>query len=96
MTSGKTLLLIALVASGLARSDEGGVYTVHDTNADGYLDRTEYEQYLQKRPIRPDYRHLWEFEKVDSDGDGRISNLEMVDALQKEMAQRQQLKKQAR
>jgi len=93
-TDPKPLLTILLLAcTPLAGADEGGVYTVHDANGDGYLDREEYRHYLENRRIKPAYRHLWAFDKVDTDGDGRISNTEMVETLQKEMALRAQRRK---
>jgi Ca2+-binding EF-hand superfamily protein len=80
------LLSISLfLAPSLIQADEGGVYSAYDSNTDGYLDRTEFKRFLEKRRVKQAYRHLWVFEKVDVDGDQRISNLELVDTLKKEI-----------
>ncbi len=84
-TTERTLPVLGLVLASVASADGSGIYTVHDADGDGYLDRTEYTAYLENRRIRPEYRHLWAFDRVDRDGDGRISGAEMVQTLQEEM-----------
>ncbi len=87
------LLPLWLTVPGPAFSD-GDTYSAYDTNTDGYLDKAEFEQFLEKRRIKPAYRHLWEFEKVDGDGNGLVSDQELVDTLRKEITLRQQHKRQ--
>jgi hypothetical protein len=65
-------------------------YSVHDTDADGYLSREEYEVFYRdfeerhRKSGRPAHRMLkiLSFEQIDADGDGHISEDEMVSALQ--------------
>ena len=84
--SASRLLLVSLfLAPGLVQADEGGVYSAYDSNTDGYLDRAEFKRFLEKRRVKQAYRHLWVFEKVDVDGDQKISNQELVDTLKKEI-----------
>jgi len=71
---------------------DGAVYSAYDTNADGYLDKAEFEQYLIKRRIKSVYRPLWQFEKVDTDRSGHISSRELIHTLQKEITLRRQHK----
>lgn len=84
-----TVLLSPLLA-GQAAADGGGAYSGYDTNRDGYLDRSEFKAFAeprQKRSVSPD---LWEFESMDADGDGKISEQEMVETLMKEVELKQQ------
>ena len=89
---GAILLAFSLLNKPV-QADEGGVYSAYDNNADGYLDEAEFELFLKKRRVKPEYRHLWIFDKVDVDGDRRISNRELVDTLQQELQLRSQRKK---
>lgn len=66
------------------------VFSVHDLNRDGSLDRTEYEHLLVARqaarrgPGRPPCP--LEFGQVDRDGNGAIDEEEMFQALQRRHA----------
>jgi len=88
MLGGSMLLGSLFLAVDLAAADESGVYSAYDRNADGYLDAREFERFLKKRRVREPYRRLWVFGQVDSNGDGLISNQELVDTLQREMRMR--------
>ena len=70
-----------------ASADGGTTYSVYDTSSDGYLDRMEYEQFYESKRKRSKNLENWAFDKVDSDGDNKISEQEMVDALIKNMKQ---------
>ncbi len=92
----KSLLSAALVAGSipaLAYSGGSGVYSVFDANADGFVDREEFQELLKRRHIKQPYHQLWRFEAVDQDGDGRISEQEMLQVLQKEVNLRKSLRK---
>lgn len=87
------LVAVAILASAAAvcadqppgRKDQEPVYSVHDIDRDGFIDRREYYRLRQRirarsgpgrRPPRP---HA--FEDLDSDADGRVSHEEMVKRL---------------
>ncbi|WP_456381144.1 EF-hand domain-containing protein [Thiolapillus sp.] len=88
-------LLPMVLLSSIALADGGGIYSVYDQDTNGYLDSTEFESFLKKRRIKKEFRHLWAFEKVDKDQDGKISNQEFVDTLKQEMDLRKATKKAA-
>ena len=90
----KTLLAMAVLTSSASASafSDGGVYSVFDANADGYVDREEFKQLLKRRRIKQEFRHLWQFDAIDQDHDDRISEQEMVDVLQKEVQLRKSLR----
>jgi len=64
-------------------------FSVHDSDGDGYLSREEYEVFYReleerhRKAGRPAHRMLkiLSFEQIDSNGDGRICEEEMVAAL---------------
>jgi hypothetical protein len=79
------LLACALTAAlhGLpaAHADVGGTFSLYDADRNGYLDRTEYDASLAAKRDRADVATFWAFERVDTDGDGRISEQELIEAL---------------
>ena len=74
------LATLAILAS-TAQADGGGTYSVYDTDRDGYLDRQEFIPFAQSRERKGKSSDFWQFENVDRDGDEKISEQEMVDAL---------------
>jgi Ca2+-binding EF-hand superfamily protein len=93
------LILIAVLLSACLETAAGDdtrgtepppVFSVHDTDGDGFLSRREYAMFYRdfeerhKQAGRPAHRmlSLLAFEQIDHDGDGRISVHEMVAALQ--------------
>ena len=74
------------VAQGYGRST---TFSVHDTDHDGYLSRTEYaalrEHCLAHRDARGRWRcdpaRLLPVEKLDTDGDGLVAEDEVVNAV---------------
>lgn len=85
-------LLPGITLLSQVNADSGGVYSVYDTDRDGYLDGAEFGKFAESRRRRADTADTWEFATVDTDGDGRISEQEMVDALIKDMQRRKQVR----
>lgn len=75
-----------------AVADGGGAYSGYDTNRDGYLDRSEFKPFAAPRQQRSVNPALWEFDSMDSDSDGKISEREMVETLMKEVELKRQQK----
>ncbi len=88
-------LLPMVLSSSMVLADGGGPYSIYDQDYNGYLDSTEFENFLKKRRIKKEFRHLWVFNKVDKNQDGKISNQEFVDTLKQEMDLRKATKKAA-
>jgi hypothetical protein len=84
------VVMLSISSLPYASADGGGTYSVYDTDRDGYLDRTEYEQFYESKRKRSKNLDSWVFDSVDSDGDNKISEQEMVDALIKNMKQKKQ------
>lgn len=84
------LLVLSLSDVPDASADGGGVYSVYDANRDGYLDRVEYEEFLATKRIRQNTADIWQFDNVDADGDDKISEQEMVNALMEEVKRKKQ------
>lgn len=66
-------------------------FSVHDTDGDGYISRAEFDAFRARRQaeraaegrqLRNAPRVL-SFDEIDSDRDGRISETEMIEALQR-------------
>lgn len=85
--------LVGTTAAQTAGGEAGETYSLHDSNRDGYVDREEFRGFLERRRQPDPYAHLWVFEQVDADGDGRLSGEEMSLTLQKELAERLQRRK---
>lgn len=65
-------------------------YSIHDTDGDGYLSREEYRVLVEIRRQRQQHRRGGflpppPFEQVDRDGDGRIAEQELTEALRYRM-----------
>lgn len=84
------VVMLSISALSYASADGGGTYSVYDTNSDGYLGRTEYEQFYESKRKRSKTLESWAFDAVDLDGDNKISEQEMVDVLIKNMKQKKQ------
>jgi Ca2+-binding EF-hand superfamily protein len=69
---------------------------VHDIDADGYLNRQEYQAFLEQRrrchvasgrPAR-DFRHPMAFSEIDANGDQYISERELTAVLGQRLRER--------
>lgn len=75
------LLAGLTLAASLAVAGPPPVFSVHDRNRDGYLDREEYAALCaEQRAGRHGARQL-EFDVLDADRDGRIGEDELLNAL---------------
>jgi Ca2+-binding EF-hand superfamily protein len=74
-------LIFSIGVLPYASADGGGVYSVHDADRDGYLDRSEFEKFVASKRKRSRGSDNWDFDSADSDGDNNISEQEMVNAL---------------
>lgn len=84
--------VLVLSLSGLPYASAYGaeVYSGYDTNRDGYLDRAEFVKFVESERNFPNDADLWQFDKVDTDGDGKISGQEMTSALMEELKRKRQ------
>ena len=82
--------ITTMMMTMIKNADGGGTYSVYDTDSDGYLDRTEYAKFYDSKRKRSKNLDNWIFDTVDSDGDNKISEQEMVDALIKDMKRKKQ------
>ncbi|MDD3449725.1 MAG: EF-hand domain-containing protein [Gammaproteobacteria bacterium] len=80
--------LAGTAAAQSAGGEAGETYSLHDRNRDGYVDREEFQGLIDRRRQPDPYAQLWVFERVDADGDGRISGEEMSLTLRRELAER--------
>jgi Ca2+-binding EF-hand superfamily protein len=77
------LLVLVLFINILphANADGGKVYSVYDMDKNGYLERLEYNDFFESKRKRSKNLDTWKFNTVDSNGDEKISEQEMVNAL---------------
>lgn len=73
----------------LALADGGGTFSLYDADRNGYLDQQEFATFVASKRNRADVAEFWTFQRVDTDGDGRISEQELVDALLADIRRRQ-------
>lgn len=80
-------VFLALCLPAGAGAVEPEVFSVHDLNRDGFLDRAEYERMradcLARRSGRGHRPCALEFSVMDADGDGRIGEQELLMALER-------------
>ena len=84
------VIVLAISVLPYASADGGATYSVYDTDSDGYLDRTEFVKFYDAKRKRSGNLDSWAFDTVDSDGDNKISEQEMVDALIEDMKRKKQ------
>lgn len=65
----------------LALADGGGTFSLYDADRDGSLDQKEFATFIASKPNRADVVEFWTFQGVDRDGDSRISEQELINAL---------------
>lgn len=78
---GPWILTVLAILTSPVQADGGGTYSVYDTDRDGYLDRQEFIPFVESRRRIGQSDGFWQFDHVDQDGDQKISEKEMVDAL---------------
>jgi len=74
----------------LALADGGGTFSLYDADRNGYLDQQEFVTFIASKRNRADVAEFWTFQRVDEDGDGRISEQELVRALLEDIKRKQQ------
>lgn len=94
----RTLLVIGLlmVVCGVYAADEGArrgpaPFSVHDLDGDGFVSREEFESFRARRQAERaaegrrlrNVPRLMSFDEIDSDHDGFINEVEMLDAVQR-------------
>lgn len=65
----------------LALADGGGTFSLYDADRNGYLDQQEFTTFIASKRNRADVAEFWIFQRIDKDGDGRISEQELINAL---------------
>lgn len=86
-------LVISMSLLSVSSADGGGSYSVYDIDRDGFLDRAEFKKFADSRRKRTSDPDVWKFDNVDVDGNNKISEQEMVDALIKDMKLKKKNKK---
>ncbi|MEZ5451381.1 MAG: EF-hand domain-containing protein [Thiothrix sp.] len=99
------LFVMSVALLSVAAADDGAVVTVappkvevfsvHDSNRDGYLDRVEYQHFLESLNARRNSGRcrnnkpfrLLGFDDIDRDANGFLSEDEMVSTLNKRLRQ---------
>jgi len=84
------ILVFSIGILPYASADGGGTYSVHDTDRDGYLDRSEFAKFAEMKRKRSRGPENWDFDSMDLDGDNKISEQEMVNVLIKKMKRKRQ------
>ena len=72
-----------------AHADGGGTFSLYDADRNGSLDRQEFDTFVASKRNRADVGEFWTFQRVDVDGDGRVAEQELVDALLADIRRRQ-------
>ena len=73
-----------------ASADGGGTFSLYDADQNGFLEPAEFAAFAATRRSLPNDPEFWTFARVDADGDNRVSEQEMVNALLEDVTQRQQ------
>ena len=74
-------LMAMIVTQPLARADGGGTFSLYDADRSGDLDRQEFATFVASKRNRAEAADFWTLQNVDTNGDGRVSEQELVDAL---------------
>jgi hypothetical protein len=74
----------------LALADGGGTFSLYDADRNGYLDQQEFATFITSKRNRADVAEFWIFQRIDKDGDGRISEQELINALLEDIKRKQQ------
>jgi Ca2+-binding EF-hand superfamily protein len=72
-----------------AHADGEGTFSLYDADRNGHLDRQEFGTFVASKRNRADVAEFWTFQRVDKDGDGHISEQELIDALLADIRRRQ-------
>jgi Ca2+-binding EF-hand superfamily protein len=82
-------LTTVLAGPQLALADGGGTFSLYDADRSGSLDQQEFATVVASKRNRADVAEFWTFQRVDKDGDGHISQQELIDALLADIRRRQ-------
>jgi Ca2+-binding EF-hand superfamily protein len=77
-------------AQSPAHADGGGTFSLYDADRSGSLDRQEFDTFVASKRNRADLAEFWTFQRVDADGDGHVSEQELINALLADIKRKQQ------
>ncbi|HEY9050888.1 MAG TPA: EF-hand domain-containing protein [Gammaproteobacteria bacterium] len=86
------LFVFIMAISANVIADGGGAYSIYDTDRDGFLDQKEFVKFDESQSKRASSPDFWQFAKVDTDGDQKVSEQEMVNALMEDVKLKRQKK----
>lgn len=71
----------------VAQANGSGTYAFsgYDANKDVFLDEKEFEMFYEQKSKRFKYLDIWVFERIDLDGNKKLSRNEMVKAIVQEI-----------
>jgi Ca2+-binding EF-hand superfamily protein len=84
-------LAACLASLPAAWADGGGTFSLYDADRNGFLEPAEFTTLAASRHKRPDDAAFWAFARVDADGDSRVSEQELVNALLEDVKRRQEI-----
>ena len=86
-------LMVALLLGSYGQAVAGsGDFSGYDSDQDGYLNRVEFEAFALERRSSKAETDFWVLERVDKDGDHRVSKTELISALKAYLSRDKEVK----